>query len=240
VLHPHPLLAVHSAPPQIVDVRNRDLREPFVGWLAEHFVLAVQNPAQRRAAQILVRGIGGGQQMNVFLAIAADKVRSAWRLAPDGSMLHPLRDQPRHLRPADGCHLRQKLSHHAALALAQFAVAPLSQNGAYEVVLCFRVFACPCDLSASGQQILHLAQGELVQVLHADLHSSAASLFQAHPALESLCPFGLAPHWNHFARSGSPRIGITLPVRARPALESHRPFRLIPRWTILLLSIGRF
>jgi hypothetical protein len=60
---------------------------------------------------------------------------------------------------APGCRLDQKLSHHATLALAQFAVALLLQNGADEVVLCFRVFAYPCDLAAPGQQILTAPSG---------------------------------------------------------------------------------
>src|SRR5438876_11966515 len=35
------------------------------------------------------------------------------------------------------------------------------------------------------------------------------------------------------SRSGSPRIGNNLPLRARPALETNHPFRLIPHWIIL-------
>src|SRR2546429_2761969 len=41
------------------------------------------------------------------------------------------------------------------------------------------------------------------------------------------------------SRSGSPRIGNNLPLRARPALETNHPFRLIPHWIILGLdSLG--
>src|SRR5207247_10180250 len=38
------------------------------------------------------------------------------------------------------------------------------------------------------------------------------------------------------SRSGSPRIGNNLPLRARPALETNHPFRLIPHWIILTVS----
>src|SRR5438046_3173936 len=38
------------------------------------------------------------------------------------------------------------------------------------------------------------------------------------------------------SRSGSPRIGNNLPLRARPALETNHPFRLIPHWIILGLE----
>src|SRR5438034_10770168 len=38
------------------------------------------------------------------------------------------------------------------------------------------------------------------------------------------------------SRSGSPRIGNNLPLRARPALETNHPFRLIPHWIILRLA----
>src|SRR5437773_5558050 len=38
------------------------------------------------------------------------------------------------------------------------------------------------------------------------------------------------------SRSGSPRIGNNLPLRARPALETNHPFRLIPHWIILRLD----
>src|SRR5204863_7142323 len=37
------------------------------------------------------------------------------------------------------------------------------------------------------------------------------------------------------SRSGSPRIGNNLPLRARPALETNHPFRLIPHWIILIV-----
>src|SRR6266699_2310324 len=40
------------------------------------------------------------------------------------------------------------------------------------------------------------------------------------------------------SRSGSPRIGNNLPLRARPALETNHPFRLIPHWIILLLAVA--
>src|SRR5450759_576506 len=68
------------------------------------------------------------------------------------------------------------------------------------------------DLLIAADKLFHFIQRELFQVLHADVHSPAASntsgpVFQAHLALESNTHFRLISHWKRTPVSGSFRIG---------------------------------
>jgi hypothetical protein len=100
-----PLLSIHAALAQVVDVRYRDGSEPLIPLTAVVVKLAVQNFLRRRPAQDLVRFVHLGQQLDIRRRVVARKP-----VSPVAPLAHPptlfvTADQTRHLRSAQSCHL---------------------------------------------------------------------------------------------------------------------------------------
>ena len=100
-----PLLAISPSFAQVVDVRYRDGREPFIPLTAVVVKLAVENFPRRRSAQDLMRFVHLGQQLDIRRRVVARKA-----VSPVAPLAHPptlfvTADQTRHLRPAQSCHL---------------------------------------------------------------------------------------------------------------------------------------
>ena len=185
VSHADPLIAVHGAVAQIVQMGHRDPGQSLVLLFAEYLELAAQNASQRRSGQILVGGIGYRQQHNVLALVSDREVWPRRRPPYDFPFLHPPADQPRQLGAAGGGDLLQEPAYDAFSRLAELAVSLRLQYGGDQRVSGLGVLRFPCHFPAARKQRFHLAQTELVQVLHAELHSSEASPVQALPALES-------------------------------------------------------
>ena len=74
----------------------------------------MQSVANRRPGQILVCGVGLGQQRYAFGRVAPRKAGSLRQALFDLAMRHPAADQPCHLRPAQSTDLGSKAPHDPA------------------------------------------------------------------------------------------------------------------------------
>jgi len=91
--------AVCLARPQVVDMRHRDIGQPFVGSVLVHLMAPPEQMPGGGARQALVGSIDAGQKLDIGLGIALRKLAPARGFWLQLSRLTVFRNQPRYLSP---------------------------------------------------------------------------------------------------------------------------------------------
>jgi hypothetical protein len=148
--------AVAHAPPQIVQMRHRDSRQPRILGFAELFLLPFQNVHRRRPAQPMVRPIQFRQQRDVLAAVLARKPPPPVRRRDHHSPGPVLPDQPRHLRQAQSGYLAQVGSHHSPPFFVLHGVLLSHQHALHPSVPLLPLLPLEGDPLAAFQELLDL------------------------------------------------------------------------------------
>ena len=190
-------LPVRGRPSQVVQVRDRNPRQPREFLLVVLLVLPLQNVARRRPAEALVRAVDLGQQPDVGCGVLA-----AEPMAPAGSRLQLAGlavslDQARDLGPASPRHLLEVGADHASQLLAVVEVLLLNQRLLHPTVDFLLALPGELDLLAGFQKRADRFRFQGLCISHSNLHSLAGcptrrrtATFQAHLVLESVSASG--------------------------------------------------
>src|SRR5579885_944698 len=219
VLYADANLPIRCRLPQVVNMGRRDLRQSLEPRVAENRPSALAEVPHGRAGKILMRRVHLGQQRNILARVAPPKMRPLRRLSLHMPRFHPAPDQARHLSSAHRRDFGQEPPHDTLLPLAELAILLPLEYPLYQSVNGPTLHRRPADMAIGADELLHLDQGELLQVLHPQ-HPTFR--FQAHLALESSSRFRLTPHWNRSPRSGSFRIGQFYRLRGEARTIQNR------------------
>jgi hypothetical protein len=199
--------AVTPALAQVVEVAVGQRCQPLKFSLAINLKLPLENMPRGRSAKPLVGLVNRGQQLHVGRGVMALETGSKRGLGRDPSGLDIGANQPRGLRPAKPCHVRDvgpKKSFATPLLKRVLVMAEQPFNPAVD--LCAAASDKPNTLRGP-KKCLDLNQTQLLGSKHADHPSSACPFqpLQAHLALESPPRSRLILHWT--------RVVLAFPFR---------------------------
>ena len=151
----------------------RDRRQPFALLIPEHFVLSFQDGAGRRPTQPPVSLIDFDQRRHIRCRVAPSKLAASIHRRLDPLRLHKLADQPRHLGPAQACHLADVAPHQALGFAALFGVPLLPQSPFHPGVNIGTALGVEVHFLAAFQKSPHLLQARILDLLHLNEQSPA-------------------------------------------------------------------
>ena len=185
-------LAIRCGPPQVVEVRHRDPRQPRKLLLAILAVLALHDPPRRWPAHPLVRPVHFGQQRDVRRGVLFGKAAPLAGPRFELAGLVVLPDQARDLGQALSGHLAQVGPDHAPLLLALSKVLLLEQGRFHPSVDFLPVLASELDCLAGLQKRADHFRPQRFRIPHPNSHppQDAATgvpraRFQDHLVLET-------------------------------------------------------
>ena len=188
--------AVGLRPPQVVQVRRGQSRQPLEAPVAEHLVLAAQHLARRGTAELAADRVGIGQQADVRRRVHPLERPAAVRRAPvlDPTRRPVLADQPGHLRARQTRRLAQELANRALARPAQRIVVEAHQRPAHEPVGLVPVQRPEVHFPVAVEKapdLLHRAEPFGLKRHDHPPNDRPNRTLQAHLALETPCPFRL-------------------------------------------------
>jgi hypothetical protein len=171
----NPLLPVRPALPQPIQLRYRQPGQTLEARIAKVVVLPIQNPLRGRPTERFMRFVHFGQQGDVGIGITAGEL-----MAPVNPSLHyaafpVLRNQARHLRPAQSRHLRHIAPDHAFTHPAQASILLLDQRPPHPCVHPAPVRRLKMQLVARLEKRPNLLQTQPLAIHHADVQYPACA-----------------------------------------------------------------
>ena len=221
------LAAVGGRGAQVVEVADRDPRQPREALVAEHLVLAAHHLAGRRPGHLAEGGVDVRQQTDVGRRVAAlerPRRRSA-AAVDDPPGVQVLTHEARQLRPRQTGRLCEKAPERALAGLAEPGVAEARQRALDEGVGLRAGPGLEVHRLVAVEKGANLIQGVKSFDVQAQDHPPMIpdAALQAHFSLESTLPFRLTSHWTRLGAAS----GRILAYDARACLQSG--MRLL-RW----------
>ena len=161
---------------QIVQVPDRDCRQPFALLIPEHLVFSFQDRAGRRPIHPPVSLIDFDQRRHIRRRVASPKPTPPIHRRFDHLRLDKLADQPRHLRSAQSRHFGHVAPHQPLGVTAQLGVPLLPQRPVHPSVDISPALGVEMHLRAACQKSLHLLQARILDLLHSNEQSPAWSI----------------------------------------------------------------